>query len=72
MIEDVITKVAKEVLKPRTNWSDIEQKLVQANAKALYTIFVGMDDEQFKLISICTAAKRAWDTLQTVHEVLAL
>lgn len=29
---------------------------------------VGVDEEQFKLISICEMAKEAWGILQNIHE----
>lgn len=54
----------KEVAKPRSEWSDDEKKSSQANAKALNTTFAGFDDEQFKLVSTCTSAKKkVWDIL---------
>lgn len=57
-----------EVLKPRAEWSDVERKSTQAIAKALNTIFAGVDEEQFKLISTCIFAKKSSDTLQTMHD----
>lgn len=42
MVDDTITKIAKEVIKPKTEWSDVERKLTQANAKALNTRFVSV------------------------------
>lgn len=68
MVEDAITKIGEEVVKPRIEWSDVERKSAQVNAKTLNTIFASVDKKQFKLISTYTSSKKAWDILQTLHE----
>lgn len=40
MVEDTISKVAKEVVKPRIEWSDLEKKLAQANAKTYLLVWM--------------------------------
>lgn len=49
--EDTLIKIIKDVVKPKAEWSDTEKRASQANAKALNTIFAGVDEEQFKVIS---------------------
>ncbi|KAG8483095.1 hypothetical protein CXB51_022018 [Gossypium anomalum] len=44
------------------------QKVAQVSSKALYAIFNGVDMEQFKMISTCEIAKKAWIILQNQHE----
>lgn len=46
-------------IKPRYDWFLEEKKSSLANAKALNTIFSGIDQEQFKLISKYEIAKKA-------------
>lgn len=45
-----------------------EEKFTDANSKALYAIFDGVDVQEFKRISKCSVAKEAWDSLETTHE----
>lgn len=64
-VDDAMTKITEEVVKARSEWDDVERKSGEANVKALNTIFVGVE-EQLKLISICTSAKKAWDIMEIV------
>lgn len=59
MEEDATIKITKEVVNPRGEWNNVEKKLAQANAKALNTIFAGVDKEKFKLICTCTSVEMA-------------
>ena len=54
--------------KPREQWSEEENKLVQYNLKAknIITSALGMD-EYFRVLN-CKSAKDMWDTLQVTHE----
>lgn len=52
-VEDAMTKLTKEVINPRSECDDAEEKSGRANAKALNIIFAINDEEQFNLISIC-------------------
>lgn len=45
-----------------------EEKLANANSKALNAIFCAVDDEEFKRIFKCIIPKKAWDILETTHE----
>lgn len=68
MVEDDETKKTKDVVKKRSEGDEAEKKSAQVNAKALNTIFAGVDKKRFKLISTCTSIKNAWDIIQTVQE----
>ncbi|XP_012846764.1 PREDICTED: uncharacterized protein LOC105966726 [Erythranthe guttata] len=57
-----------EYEKHEENWSKKEQTVANTNSKALNAIFNAVDTNQFKLISGCECAKRAWDILQTAYE----
>jgi len=54
--------------KPREEWSEEENRLVQYNLKAknIITSALGMD-EYFR-VSNCKSAKDMWDTLKVTHE----
>ncbi|XP_012852712.1 PREDICTED: uncharacterized protein LOC105972316 [Erythranthe guttata] len=54
--------------KHNENWSEKEQTVANINSKNLNAIFNAVDTNQFKLISCCECAKRAWDILQTAYE----
>ena len=45
-----------------------EERLANSNSKALIAIFKALDTNQFKLISTCNSAKKAWEILQKAHE----
>ncbi|GAA0168867.1 hypothetical protein LIER_23481 [Lithospermum erythrorhizon] len=55
-------------IKSEDDWTIEEQELALANDKAMNAIFNVVDLNVFKLINICTEAKIAWDTLQTIYE----
>ncbi|XP_012856995.1 PREDICTED: uncharacterized protein LOC105976262 [Erythranthe guttata] len=57
-----------EVFKPEADWNDGEILLANYNSRALNAIFSGVDDNQFKLITSCESAKRAWEILQVTYE----
>ncbi|KAK2359752.1 gag-protease polyprotein [Trifolium repens] len=50
------------------DWSTEEETVANGNSKALNAIFIGVDQNIFKLINTCTEAKQAWEILQTAHE----
>ncbi|CAM8905770.1 unnamed protein product [Rhodiola kirilowii] len=56
------------VLKPKTLWSEEENKASMGNAKAMNAIFSAVDENVMKLIINCEVAKEAWDILQTAFE----
>lgn len=59
----LIADEGKIKVKDVEKWITMEKKQVQSNSMALYAIFNGVDEEQFKLISTCESAKEAWDVL---------
>ncbi|CAA0818602.1 Unknown protein [Striga hermonthica] len=50
--------------KNEAEYSTGESMLANFNSKALNAIFGTVDENMFRLISTCTTAKDAWDTLQ--------
>ncbi|XP_073276448.1 uncharacterized protein [Primulina huaijiensis] len=50
--------------KPETDWTADEVQNSNYNPKALNAIFTSVDMNTFSLITNCTSAKNAWDTLQ--------
>ncbi|XP_012828830.1 PREDICTED: uncharacterized protein LOC105950055 [Erythranthe guttata] len=53
---------------PKEKWSDEEVRIADYNSKAINAILSCIDDDQFKLISMCKSAKEAWDVLQEAYE----
>ncbi|CAM8953466.1 unnamed protein product [Rhodiola kirilowii] len=49
-------------------WTEGQKNSETANSKAMNAIFSGVDGKNFKMISTCEIAKKAWDILQTAHE----
>ncbi|VFQ86920.1 unnamed protein product [Cuscuta campestris] len=56
------------IQKPYERFSKKEKDATESNDQALNTIFGAVDRNQFRLISNCTEAKRAWDILLITHE----
>lgn len=57
-----------DVLKPEEDWDDEDENLAQGNSKALNALVNGVDKNIFRLISCCTVAKEAWETLKIANE----
>ncbi|XP_012840838.1 PREDICTED: uncharacterized protein LOC105961141 [Erythranthe guttata] len=53
---------------PKEKWSDEEVRIADYNSKATNAILSCIDEDQFKLISMCKSAKEAWDVLQEAYE----
>ncbi|CAM8986673.1 unnamed protein product [Rhodiola kirilowii] len=54
----------------KDKWTEIHKSAEAANSKAMNAIFSGVDGKNFKMISTCEVAKKAWDILRTAHEGL--
>ncbi|CAM8917541.1 unnamed protein product [Rhodiola kirilowii] len=52
----------------KDKWTEIHKSAEAANSKAMNAIFSGVDGKNFKMISTCEVAKKAWDILRTAHE----
>ena len=52
----------------KSSWSSKETCKANANGEALNVIFGGVDENQFKYITMCESAKEAWNVLHTIHE----
>ncbi|CAM8960129.1 unnamed protein product [Rhodiola kirilowii] len=63
-----LDKEGKVCLLAKDKWTEAHQKTEAANSKAMNVIFSGVDGKNFKMISTCEDAKKAWDILQTAHE----
>ncbi|CAM9000375.1 unnamed protein product [Rhodiola kirilowii] len=64
----VITEADKVTLLTKDEWTETHKNSEAANSKAMNAIFSGIDGKNFKMISTCEIAKKAWDILQTAHE----
>ncbi|CAM8972761.1 unnamed protein product [Rhodiola kirilowii] len=64
----VTTEAGKVSLLANDKWTEIHKNAEAANSKAMNAISSGVDGKNFKLISICEIAKKAWDTQQTAYE----
>ncbi|VFQ77757.1 unnamed protein product [Cuscuta campestris] len=56
------------IQKPYERFNKKEKDAAESNDQALNAIFRAVDRSQFRLISNCTEAKRAWDILLITHE----
>ncbi|VFQ77865.1 unnamed protein product [Cuscuta campestris] len=56
------------IQKPYERFNKKEKDAAESNDQALNAIFGAVDRNQFRLISNCTEAKRAWDILLITHE----
>ncbi|CAM8880830.1 unnamed protein product [Rhodiola kirilowii] len=63
-----LDKEGKVCLLTKDKWTEAHKKAEAANSKAINAIFSGVDGKNFKMISTCEDAKKAWDILQTAHE----
>ncbi|CAM8954176.1 unnamed protein product [Rhodiola kirilowii] len=64
----VTTEAGKVNLLAKDKWTEIHKNTEAANSKAMNAIFSGVDGNNFKMISTCEVAKKAWDILQMAHE----
>ncbi|CAM8943912.1 unnamed protein product [Rhodiola kirilowii] len=64
----VVTK--DDVVSPLTKnkWTDAQKMAEAANSKAMNAIFSGVNGKNFKMISNCEIAKKAWDILRIAQE----
>ncbi|CAM8929343.1 unnamed protein product [Rhodiola kirilowii] len=61
-------KEGKVSLLTKDKWIEAHKNAEAANSRAMNAIFSGVDGKNFKMISTCEIAKKAWDILQTAHE----
>ncbi|CAM8940637.1 unnamed protein product [Rhodiola kirilowii] len=61
-------KEGKVSLLAKDKWTEVHKNTEAANSKAMNAIFSGFDGKNFKRISTCEVAKKAWDILRTAHE----
>ncbi|CAM8971606.1 unnamed protein product [Rhodiola kirilowii] len=64
----VTDKEGNVTLLPKDKWTDAYKNAEAANSKALNVIFSRVNRKNFKMISTCEIAKKAWNILQTAHE----
>ena len=57
-----------ETPKPQNEWTPIDVKDVQNNAKAIHTLYCALDVNKFNRISGCETAKKIQDKLEIIHE----
>ncbi|CAM8943821.1 unnamed protein product [Rhodiola kirilowii] len=58
----------KVSLLAKNKWTEVQRNAEAVNSKAMNAIFSGVDGKNFKMISTCEIAKKAWDILKTAHE----
>lgn len=58
----------KDYLKSPFEWTEIEKKLATGNSRVANAIIVGVDEDNYMLISDCHTAKSARDILQLTFE----
>ncbi|CAM8965641.1 unnamed protein product [Rhodiola kirilowii] len=63
-----LNEEGKVCLLAKDKWTEAQKKTEAANSKAMNAIFSRVDEKNFKMISTCEDAKKAWDILQTAHE----
>jgi len=54
--------------KPKEQWDEEENKLVQYNLKAKNIITFALEMDEYFRVSNCKSEKDMWDTLQVTHE----
>ncbi|CAM8916959.1 unnamed protein product [Rhodiola kirilowii] len=64
----VTTKAGKHSLLAKDKWTETHKNAEVANSKEMNAIFSRVDGKNFKMISTCEIAKKAWDILLTAHE----
>ncbi|VFQ66096.1 unnamed protein product [Cuscuta campestris] len=57
-----------KVIKTFEKYSKEEAQAAECNDRALNALFGAVDSSQYRLISNCTEAKKAWESLETTHE----
>ncbi|VFQ98692.1 unnamed protein product [Cuscuta campestris] len=57
-----------KVIKTFEKYSKEEAQAAECNDRALNALFGAVDSSQYRLISNCTEAKKAWEILETTHE----
>ncbi|VFQ83889.1 unnamed protein product [Cuscuta campestris] len=57
-----------KVIKTFEKYSKEEAQAAECNDRALNALFGAVDSSQYRLISDCTGAKKAWEILETTHE----
>ena len=58
-----ITVDNQEVEKPKEQWTELENKLQNTNAKAMNSIICSLDQFEFNRVSHCLTAQETWHTL---------
>ena len=58
----------QEIEKTMDQWTDLENKLQNANAKAMNSIICSLDHIEFNRVSHCLTAQEIWHILEVTHE----
>ena len=64
------TKITKkeEVLKPQNEWTPLDTKNMQNNAKAIHIVYCVLDANEYNRVSGCETAKKIWNKLEVTHD----
>ncbi|VFQ92874.1 unnamed protein product [Cuscuta campestris] len=57
-----------KIIKTFEKYSKEEAQAAECNDRAINALFGAVDSSQYRLISNCTEAKKAWEILETTHE----
>ena len=63
-----ITVDDQEIEKPKEQWTELENKLQNTNAKATNSIICSLDQFEFNRVSHCLTAQEIWHILEVTHE----
>ena len=61
-------EVEDSILKPSSQWSELENKKISLNAKAMNTLFCALDKKTFYRVSSCESTQEIWNKLEVVYE----
>ena len=56
------------VSKPKQEWNELDRRIFQLNAKAIFTLQCAMDRNEYNIICQFKLAKEIWRLLEITHE----
>ncbi|XP_045786208.1 uncharacterized protein LOC123881543 [Trifolium pratense] len=62
----IVDGLTKE--KPRSEWTDDDEKKVHADSRAKHFIFCALSNNQLSYVMNCDTAQEMWNTLRDIHE----
>ena len=64
------TKLVNGIMvpKPKQEWNELDRRIFQLNAKAIFTLQCAMDRNEYNIICQFKLAKEIWRLLEITHE----